>query len=194
MTPPRPQCAAFARASGGRFVEDGREPAIAEGAGTIAVELAAWSEPIDTILVPIGNGALAAGIGRWMKARHPATQIVGVVAERAPAMQLSWREKRCVTTERADTIADGIAIREPVGEVLDELAEVLDDCVAVSEEALVEAMRLTFEHLGLVVEPAGAAGVAAAMALGERLRGQLVATILCGGNAPREQFLAWIGG
>ncbi len=82
----------FARASGGRFIEDGREPAIAEGAGTIAVELAAWSEPIDTILVPIGNGALAAGIGRWMKARHPATQIVGVVAERAPAMQLSWRE------------------------------------------------------------------------------------------------------
>ncbi len=109
-------------------------------------------------------------------------------------MQLSWRQRRRVTTESADTIADGIAVREPVSEALDELAGVLDDCVAVGEEALIAAVRQGFEHLGLVLEPAGAAGLAAAMMLREPLSGRLVATIVCGGNVVREQWLAWIGG
>src|SRR5262249_47621404 len=97
----------FARLPGYRFIEDGWEPAIAEGAGTIGVEISAWPAPIQTLLVPIGNGALACGVGRWLKAVSPQTRIVGVVAEAAPAMRLSWLSGTVVATERADTIADG---------------------------------------------------------------------------------------
>jgi threonine dehydratase len=181
----------YAARPGHRFIEDGRESAIAEGAGTIGMELAAWPQKVDTLFVPVGNGALIAGVGRWFKAVSPQTQIVGVVAAEAPAMQLSWRSHRVVTTERAETIADGIAVREPVPEALEEMASVVDDMISVREAELREAMRLAFHELGLVVEPAGAAGLAAASLFRDQFRGQLVATILCGGNVIIEKYLRW---
>ena len=182
----------WAAAAGLRFVEDGREPEIAAGAGTIAVELLRWAEPIDAVLVPIGNGALATGVGSWFKAHSPATRIIGVVAERAPAMMLSWRAGHPVATESADTIADGIAVREPVPEAVTLLAGVLDDVIAVDEDLMIEAMRLAFQTLGLVVEPAGAAGLAAAIAMREQLNGKLVAVPLCGGNLTADQAARWL--
>jgi threonine dehydratase len=182
----------WAAAGGLRFVEDGREPEVAAGAGTIAVELLRWTDPIDAVLVPIGNGALAGGIGTWFKAHAPATRIIGVVAERAPAMRLSWRAGHPVATPSADTIADGIAVREPVPEAVALLAGVLDDVIAVDDDLMIEAMRLAFETLGLVVEPAGAAGLAGAVVLRERLAGRLVAVPLCGGNLSAEEAVRWI--
>jgi threonine dehydratase len=76
----------FAEQDGLGFIEDGREPAIAEGAGTIALELCQWSEPIDAVIVPVGNGALINGIGRWMRTHAPGCSVIGVCAEGAPAM------------------------------------------------------------------------------------------------------------
>jgi threonine dehydratase len=93
-----------------RFVADGDEPAIAEGAGTIGVELLR-SGPFDAVVVPVGDGALINGIACWVKHHAPDTRVVGVCAEGAPSMVHSWRAGRPVPTERADTIADGIAIR-----------------------------------------------------------------------------------
>jgi threonine dehydratase len=183
---------AWAGTCGRRFVEDGREPEVAAGAGTIAVELLRWPEPIDTVLVPVGNGALAAGIGTWFKAHAPATRVIGVVAERAPAMLLSWREGRPVATESAETIADGIAVRVPVPEALARLAGVVHEMIAVDDDQILEAMRLAFETVGVVVEPAGAAGLAAAMSLREALRAKLVAVPLCGGNLSPEQVARWL--
>jgi threonine dehydratase len=183
---------AFAAGGGGLFVEDGREPAIAEGAGTIAVELCRWPAPLDFILVPVGNGALLAGVGRWMKARSPATRVVGVCAAAAPSMALSLQQGKMVTTQSADTIADGIAVRVPVPEALDDLATVVDEMLLVEDAALVEAMRAVFRHHGLVVEPSGAAGLAAAMTYRERFRGARVATPLCGGNMTAEQVRRWL--
>ena len=182
----------FARLPGYRYIEDGCEPAIAEGAGTIGVEISAWTAPIQTLLVPIGNGALACGVGRWLKAVSPQTRIVGVVAEAAPAMRLSWLCGSVVATERADTVADGIAIRQPAAEALSEIAGVIDDIVAVSDQQLLGAMRLAFNTLGLIIEPAGAAGLAAAEALRHQLRDTLAATILCGGNVTQEQCSRWL--
>jgi threonine dehydratase len=184
----------FARLPGYRFIEDGCEPAIAEGAGTIGVEMSAWPAPIQTLLVPVGNGALACGVGRWLKAVSPQTRIVGVVAEAAPAMRLSWLCGSVVATERADTVADGIAIRQPASEALSEMAGVIDDIVEVSDQQLLGAMRLAFNTLGLIIEPAGAAGLAAAEALRHQLRDSLAATILCGGNVTQEQCSKWLGG
>ncbi|HEX2091230.1 MAG TPA: pyridoxal-phosphate dependent enzyme [Longimicrobiaceae bacterium] len=182
----------FAEQEGVRFLEDGREPAISEGAGTIGVELARWPDGLDTVLVPLGNGALLAGVGHWLRAHRPEVRIVGVCASGAPAMERSWRSGAVVETERADTIADGIAVRVPVPEALATLEGVVDDVLLVDDPTTVEAMRLVFDGLGLLVEPAGAAGVAAALAHGERFAGERVATVLCGANLTAAQVREWL--
>lgn len=182
----------FAAGAGALYVEDGREPAIAEGAGTIGLELTRWPEPIDAVVVPLGNGALLAGVGTWLRAHSPGTRVVGVCAAGAPSMAESWRARRIIDTERAETIADGIAVRVPIAEALEDLRGVVDDIVVVEDEAIIRAMRLVHRELGVVIEPAGAAGVAAVLADRERFAGQLVATPLCGGNMTGEQVERWL--
>ena len=176
----------FAAGQGWHFVEDGAEPAVAEGAGTMAVELARWPEPFDALYVPVGNGALINGVGRWLKHVAPQTRLIGVGATGSPAMERSWRTGTVVVTDTAETIADGIAARVPVPLALDEMALTVDDMILVDDDAIREAMKLLFDELGLVLEPSGAAGVAAIIAHRAQLQGQLVATILCGGNALDE--------
>ena len=183
---------ALAGSEGWRFIEDGREAEISEGAGTIALELCHWPEPFDALLVPLGNGALLSGVGTRMKAHAPSTQVIGVCAEGAPAMALSLREGVTRTTQRVDTIADGIAVRVPVEEALSDLAGVVDDVLLVDDATMVEAMRLLFWKMGLVVEPAGAAGLTALLAYRERFAGALVATPLCGGNLTGQQARQWL--
>jgi threonine dehydratase len=183
---------AHAADTGGRFIEDGREPPISEGAGTIAVELGRWPDPFDAILVPIGDGALIAGIGTWATARMPGTRVIGVCAAGAPALALSWRAGKPVSTPSAETIADGIWVRDPVPEALADLQPVVDDVVLVEDGSMIDAMRLLFAETGLVVEPAGAAGLAALLEHGGRWRGARVATPVCGGNLTREQIARWL--
>jgi len=184
----------FAEGENLLFVEDGREVAIAEGAGTIGFELSRWPQAFDTVLVPLGNGALLAGVGRWLKAVSPKTRVIGVGAKGAPSMALSWRSGQIVTTEKTDTIADGLAVRVPVIEALDDLQLVVDDILLVDDQTMVQASKTLFRELGIVVEPAGAAGVAAAMAYQDKFAGQLAATILCGGNLTDDQVQHWLTG
>lgn len=172
----------YALQNGLRFIEDGRESAIAEGAGSIAVEILRSGTAVDKILVPVGNGALICGIGTWFKTESPLTRIVGIVASGAPAMLSSWRDNRIVATDTANTIADGIAVRVPVPEALDEMRTVVDEMTAVDDERILQAMELAREHLGITLEPAGAAGLAAAVELRGSLADSVVATILCGSN------------
>jgi threonine dehydratase len=172
---------AHAEREGVPFVEDGREPAIAEGAGSIAVELAAWPEPVATAVIPLGNGALLGGMGAWMRHVSPTTRIVGVCAATAPAMRESLLAGRVVETKDAKTIADGIAVRVPIPEALEYLAPVVDEVVLVSEASLRQAMSILVDTTGLVGEPAGVAGLAALIEH-EHLRSGLVATPLCGSN------------
>lgn len=171
----------FAADAGLRFVEDGLEPAIAEGAGTMGLEIAAAGR-FDTMIVPLGNGALLAGVGAALRAASPATRIVAVVAEQAPSMMLSLEAGRMLETEKADTIADGIAIRVPIPEALETLRGLYDDIMPVSEEEIFRAMLLLRRHLGHSVEPSGAVGVAAILADPGRFAGRQVATLLCGAN------------
>ena len=183
---------AFAAAHGHRFVEDGAEPAIAEGAGTIGLELASSVPALDLVTVPLGNGALLAGVGAAMRHRAPRAKVIGVVAETAPAMRDSLAAGLAIATYAADTIADGLAVRLPVPQALDMLKDRYDDVVGVSEDQLREAIRLVERHLGVVAEPAGIAGIAAILAAPARYKGRRVGTMLCGANiAPdlrRELF------
>lgn len=182
----------FAAAHDIAFVEDGLEPATAEGAATIGVELLQWPEPFDSVLVALGNGALLNGIGRWLKAHAPATQVIGVAASGAPAMVESWRSGTIVEHETVNTIADGIAVRIPVPAAVSDMQGSVDDAILVSDEAILAAMKLLHEHLGLVVEPSGAVGIAAVIEDPARFGDQLVATVLCGGNLTRQQMAQWL--
>ncbi|HEY6549278.1 MAG TPA: pyridoxal-phosphate dependent enzyme [Vicinamibacteria bacterium] len=175
----------WARDQGLPFVEDGRDPWITEGAGTLARELLARDDAYDAILVPLGNGALLNGVARWFKAASPATEVIGVCARGAPAMQLSWRNGPggpTVETPSAETIADGVAVRVPVPEAVADMHGRVDGVVLVDDDTTRRAMRLVEEHAGLVLEPAGALGVAAILADPPRFAGRRLATILCGGN------------
>jgi threonine dehydratase len=163
------------------FVEDGKEPSIAEGAGSIAVELMTHPEPITAAVIPLGNGALLGGMGTWIRHASPGTRIVGVCAAAAPAMRESLLAGRAIETKDAKTIADGIAVRVPIPEALEYLAPVVDDVVLVSESSLRQAMSMVLDTTGLVGEPAGVAGIAALIEH-EHLRTGLVATPLCGSN------------
>jgi threonine dehydratase len=172
------------------FIEDGQDSAIGAGAGTMAMELTGWTQPIATMLVPLGNGALLAGVGCWFRVHSPQTRIVGVCAEGAPAMAESWRSHSVRSTPAVDTIADGIAVRVPVPEALTDLAGVVDDVVLVSDDAIKRAMRLVHQHLNLIAEPAAATGVAALLSHSALARG-LVCTPITGGNTTPEQLRAW---
>jgi len=182
----------FAAAAGALIIEDGRNIEIAEGAGTIGVELLHWPEPFDSIAVPLGDGALLAGIARWVKARRTETAMIGVCASRSPAMERSWRAGEIVNLPDAQTIADGISCTSPFPEALSDITGVVDDIVLVDDDRIVEAIRRAHADLGIVLEPAGAAALAAVMTEPGRFRGQLVAVVLSGGNATAEQLRRWL--
>ena len=182
----------FCADSGAVMVEDGREAAIAEGAGTIALEMLRSGDALDAVLVPLGNGALLTGMGRWIKSHAPATRVIGVCAEGADAMAVSWREGRLIDRPSARTIADGIAVRRPVPEALADMHGTVDEVLLVSEGAIERAMRLVFGTAGLLVEPAGVVGVAAVLEHPQGLRSQRLATVLCGSNVTAEQAARWL--
>jgi threonine dehydratase len=173
------------------MVEDGLEPEISEGHGTIAMELLANGAMYDAVVVPLGNGALLNGIARWFKAASPATRLIGVCATNAPSMEMSWRSGKITTTASADTIADGIAIREPIPEAVTDMQGIVDDVLFVDDAKIESAMRLAYEHAGLLLEPAGAVSLAAILATAQTHRtsfvGQRVAAILCGSNFSPNQ-------
>jgi threonine dehydratase len=183
---------AFAAASGRVFIEDGAHPAIAEGAGTIARELDLAGALGEAILVPLGNGSLVNGIGAWIKARRPGVRVVAVAAAGAPAMERSWRAGCPIEMAEAATIADGVAVRVPVPEALTVMRTTVDEVRLVDDADIIAAMRLAFATLGLVVEPAGAVGLAALLTAPRDFLRQKVTTILCGGNLTADQARTWL--
>lgn len=175
-----------------RMIEDGLDVETGEGAGTIGLELADWKEPLDAVLLPLGNGALACGVGRYLKHVRPEIRVVAIQSAGAPAMLESWQQKRMITFDTISTIADGIGVRVPIPECVRDMEGVIDDGILVKDASLIEAMRLAHEHLGIVLEPSGAAGLAAILENRERFAEQTVAVVLCGGNLTPEQMKLWL--
>lgn len=186
----------FAAETGAYLVIDGNEPAIAEGAGTIGLEmLRQWTgEPLDSVLLPLGNGALATGVGAWFKHASPQTRVVAVAVNGAPSMALSWRAQKVIETTTVDTIADGLAVRVPVPYALDTMDGTVDAVTEVDDGDLIAAMRLVHRHLGMVVEPAGVAGIAAILADPDKWAGRAVGTVLCGANIDQARAPEWLHG
>jgi threonine dehydratase len=182
----------FASQAGARMVEDSLEPATGEGAGTMGLELLAFPKRFDALLVPLGNGAMLAGVARVLKAYSPETRVIAVQAAGAPAMTESWRAGRVIVHEKMQTVADGIGVRVPIPEALEDISGLVDDAVLVGESSILEGMRLLHRHAGVVSEPSGAVGLAAILEQPETFRGQLVGTIVCGGNLTEEQMREWL--
>jgi len=182
----------FSERTGAFLIEDSKNVETCEGAGTIGLELSASFPSLDAVLISLGAGAMATGVGLAMKCRLPAVEVLTVQPEQAPAMTLSLRTGQVVDAGPPDTIADGVAGRYVLPEVLDDLSDVVTDSFLVSEESIRDGMRLIYRCSGLIVEPAAALGIATILEDRERFRGMTVATILCGGNISTSDFEKWV--
>lgn len=175
------------------FVEDSLDIETLEGAGTIGLELLKFPGKIDTIVIALGNGAMFNGVARVVKHFRPETKLVVVQAKGASAMIDSWRASRVVSYASTNTISDGIAVRIPVPQALEDMKGLVDEAILVDDASTIRAMRLIHEHVGVVSEPSGAVGLAAILENPLFFRNQTVATIVCGGNLTREQMGEWLG-
>jgi threonine dehydratase len=150
----------YAEDRGLPLFEDGAEAAQLNGYGTIADEiLEQLGEAPEAVVVPVGNGALLAGIGRTLGQRAPETLRIGVAAKEAPVMVESWQAGRPVESDSSSTIADGLAVRVAIPYAVEQLAEHSDELLVVSERELAEAVRDYWAN-GIRAEPAAAAALA----------------------------------
>ncbi len=172
---------------GYRYIHSANEPLLIAGVGTEALEIIQENPDIDTIIVAVGGGSGASGCCLVAKGIDPAIQVIGVQAEAAPAAYRSWHEGRLVE-DQMGTFAEGLATRVGFAMTQTILREMLDDFVLVSEEELKRVVVLMLEHTRNLIEGAGAAPLAAALKIKERLKGRKVALIASGGNLSLERL------
>ena len=162
------------------FVHPFDDPQIIAGAGTVAVEMLEDAPELDMIVVPIGGGGLMSGVSIASRAIKPDIELIGVEAELYPSMKCAIQG--CHMPLGGDTLAEGIAVKQP-GELTSRiLKDLANDVVLVPERQLERAVAMLVGIEKTVVEGAGAAGLAAMIDDPERFRGKKVATLLCGGN------------
>lgn len=164
------------------------EPALISGVATATLELLEQAPDLDLIVVPVGGGSGVLGAGVVARAVNPAIRVVGVQAEGAPAIYESWKQGRRVTTERADTFAEGLATRQPFELTLELLPKLVDEMMLVSDDELRAAIAMLIESARLVAEGAGVAAVAAAMRRRDEWAGKKVGLMLSGGNITADQL------
>jgi threonine dehydratase len=164
-------------------VHPANEPLLIAGVGTIGLEILEDLPDVQTIIVPIGAGSGICGTSIVAKAINPRIRIIGVQAERAPSVYLSWQQQCPVATPSCDTFAEGLATRSAF-ELPLIIRDLVDDIVLVSEVELKQAILLLLEKTHTVAEGAGAASTAAAIKLKDTLQGQTVVCVISGGNLP----------
>jgi threonine dehydratase len=168
------------------FFEDGVEPTQYDGYGVIAEEILDQSpEPPAAVVVPVGNGALIAGIGRTIRRRSPATLIVGVAAKEAPVMALSFEARRPVSCDRMATFADGLAVRVAIPEAVALVNGAADRMLVVGEREMAYAIG-AYAKAGIRAEGAAAAGLAALPQLSD-VPGHIV-LVVTGRNIDEELY------
>jgi len=162
------------------FVHPFDDPHVAAGAGTVALEMFEDAPEIDTLAIPVGGGGLSSGMATVARAIRPETRVVGVEAALYPSMynRLKGTDLPC----GGDTLAEGIAVKEPGELTAAWLGRLLDEIVLVDEAALESAVALLLQIEKTVVEGAGAAGLAAVLAHRELFAGRKIGVVLCGGN------------
>ena len=189
----REHCQRLAAENGYRYIHSGNEPLLIAGVGTATLEILEEQPAVGAIIVPVGGGSGAAGACVVAKAINPDAAVIGVQSDAAPAAYRSWRARELLEDEM-QTFAEGLATRTAFELPQLIMWQSLDDFVLVSDEEIRSAQATMIETTRNLVEAAGAAPLAAALKLRERLAGTRVALILSGGNATREQLLEVLRG
>ena len=172
---------ALAAEHGFVFIHPFDDPLIIAGQGTIGLEIDAEAPPLDCLVIPIGGGGLIAGIATALAEKRPGVEIIGVQSAQFPAAY-AHRHPDAALAEPGRTIADGIAVKQPGALTTAIIDRLVADIVLVEEPQLERAVLQFLEIEKVVVEGAGAAGLAAVLAHAERFRGRRVGLVLCGGN------------
>ena len=185
----REYCEKQATEHGYRYFHSGDEPLHVAGVATYTLEILEARPDVEAIVVPVGGGSGAAGACVVAKAVRPSIEVIGVQSDAAPAAYRSW-QARSLVEDTMGTFAEGLATRSAFELPQRIMWELLDDFVLVSEDALKTATRVMLEKTRNLVEPAGAAALAAVLAAPERFAGRRVAVICSGGNISPAQLLA----
>ena len=165
------------------FVHPFDDPHVVAGQGGVGLELLADVPDMGTVIVPVGGGGLISGIALALKSERPDIRVVGVQVSSCAPFPASLRSSEAVTVDSALTIADGIAVKRPGEMTLPLVRQWVDDMVVVEEDDVAEAIVFLLERAKLVVEGAGAVGVAALLAGRIRVSGpESVVVVLSGGN------------
>jgi len=174
----------LAKERGLTMIDSFDDPFVIAGQGTIGLELLEDLPEIDTVIVPLAGGGLAGGIALALKSANPAIRVVGVSMERAPVMYYSLKAGAPIEMKEEETIADALAggLGRDNQYTFRMVQEYVDDVVLVSEEAIAEAMAFALEKHHLVVEGAGAVGIAALLHRKVRDIGRNVAVVVSGSN------------
>jgi threonine dehydratase len=183
----RAYCEGLAGEDGRRYISSGDEPLLIAGVGTHALEILETLPDVEVIIVPVGGGSGASGAGLVAKAVNPAIEVIGVQSDAAPAAYLTWKNQ-AATQSFMRSEAEGLATRAPFMLPQRIMWQHLDDFVLVSDEQLYQAVNLYLEKAKTLAELAGAASLAAALMLKDRLAGKKVALILSGGNISPEKL------
>ena len=185
----REYCAAMATQRGYRYIHSGNEPLLIAGVATLTLEILEAQPEIDVLIGPVGGGSGMAGACIVRRALRPGLELIAVQAAAAPAAYRSWKT-RSLLEDKMETAAEGLATRVAFELPQRILWDGLDDFVLASEEELLRATRLMIETTKTLVEPAGAAALAAALTLRDRLQGRRVALVCSGGNISPSQLQA----
>ncbi len=165
------------------FIHPFADDKVISGQGTVGLEVLEQLEGVTKILVPIGGGGLINGIATYVKATNPDIKIIGVTAKGAPAMYESFQRKRAIDSTSVRTIADGIAVKNVEIKNFEKILELVDEVVSVSDEEIANAILFLLEKQKLVVEGAGAVGVASL--LHQKIdfeKNDKIVSIISGGN------------
>jgi len=180
-------CEQMAQEQGLCYISSGDEPDLIAGVGTCVLEILEQQPDVEMIFVPIGGGTGAAGACLVAKTINPDIQVIGVQAAAAPSAYLTWKNQQS-TTAQMETEAEGLATGAPFMLPQQILWKYLDDFLLVEEEAMRQAVRLYLEKAKTLAEHAGAAPLAAALQVKERVRDKTIALILSGGNISPEKL------
>jgi threonine dehydratase len=165
------------------FVHPFADEAVMAGQGTIALEMLESIPDLDAIVVPVGGGGLISGIASYVKHVNPSIEVIAVSAAGAPAMRESYEARLPIDSVSVRTIADGIAVRDTSPVTLAHILECVDHFVSVDDEEIANAILFLLERQKIVVEGAGAVGVAALLHHKlDHLRDKKVGVVLSGGN------------
>ena len=171
----------IAKASGAEIIHAFDDPQIIAAQGVIGLEIMEQLPDVDEIYVPIGGGGLAAGILIAIKTKNPNVKVIGVQSKSFPSMKNSIDSGKLETVDGGFTVADGISVKTPGKQTFEIIKNMIDEIVLIDDEEIIKAMFLLMERSKVVVEPAGAAGLAYLISK-KPSSGKKVVPILCGGN------------